>query len=116
MYTNPSTVFASSTNIPDSISRTVLPTAINSSTNDLTWTLTGTKTENSNVIEKTWYDDEALGTAYSQMINDNSILLEEGTWTFTLFATRNNKKVLEETADRYAKTLVDAIDAVSLTV
>ena len=86
-----------STNIPDSISRTVLPTAIDSSTNDLTWTLTGTKTENSNVIEKTWYDDEALGTAYSQMINDNSILLEEGTWTFTLFATRNNKKVLEET-------------------
>jgi uncharacterized repeat protein (TIGR02543 family) len=86
-----------STNIPDSISRTVLPTAIDSSTNDLTWTLTGTKTENSYVIEKTWYDDEALGTAYSQMINDNSILLEEGTWTFTLFATRNNKKVLEET-------------------
>lgn len=86
-----------STNIPDSISRTVLPTAIDSSTNDLTWTLTGTKTENSYVIEKTWYDDEVLGTAYSQMINDNSILLEEGTWTFTLFATRNNKKVLEET-------------------
>ena len=70
--------------------RSVLPTAIDETTTGLKWELTGIKDgeTTSNVI-KYWTDGNS-GTAYQSMTYDSGIVIDTGTWDFTLTASQNN--------------------------
>ena len=78
--------------------RSVLPTAIDETTTGLKWELTGIKDgeTTSNVI-KYWTDGNS-GTAYQSMTYDSGIVIDTGTWDFTLTASNTDgKNVLSAT-------------------
>ena len=71
--------------------RSVLPTAIEETTTGLKWELFGTKDDEQKTI-KSWTDvtDEAgtvTVTAYQSMTSDSGIVIDTGTWDFTLTAS-----------------------------
>ena len=71
--------------------RSVLPTAIKEDTTGLKWELVGTSGDKT--YSKIWYDDtDEAGTvtAYQSMTSDSEILIDTGTWDFTLTASQNN--------------------------
>ena len=85
--------------------RTVLPSnSFTKDTTGLTWTLTGSLNGGTEQQQlKEWNDEiteESTTTAYNNMISDTSITLHAGTWTFTLTAKANEKKVLEATIEQ----------------
>lgn len=84
-----------STNL-DSQSRSVLPTGITEQTQGLTWELVGTCEEKT--YSKEWNDrtseDGVITTAYNKMKSDNDLLLDVGTWLFSLKVKNNNGYVL----------------------
>ena len=65
--------------------RSVLPTAITKDTTGLKWELVGTKDGTPQTI-KSWTDDNS-GTAYQSMTSDSKIVIDTGTWDFTLTAS-----------------------------
>lgn len=65
--------------------RSVLPTAIEEDTEGLTWELVGTKAEESKQIG--YWEDDTDKTAYQKMVADTSLLVDTGTWDFTLTAS-----------------------------
>ncbi len=74
--------------------RSVLPTAIDETTTVLKWELTGIKDGTLQTI-KYWTDgaDETgtvTVTAYQSMTFDSGIVIDIGTWDFTLTASQNN--------------------------
>lgn len=82
----------------DSQSRSVLPTAIDETTTGLKWELTGIKDgeTTSNVIK--YWTDGNIGTAYQSMTYDSGIVIDTGTWDFTLTASNTDgKNVLSAT-------------------
>lgn len=85
-----------STNL-DSQSRSVLPTGITEQTQGLTWELVGTCEEKTYSIrwnDTTSEDGSVTSTAYNNMKNDNDLLLDVGTWLFSLKVKNNNGYVL----------------------
>ena len=89
-----------STNL-DSQSRSVLPTAITENTEGLTWELEGTcegKTY-SKIWNDTTSEDGVVTTAYNKMKSDNDLLLDVGTWNFTLKVKNNSGYVLFATKE-----------------
>ena len=85
-----------STNL-DSQSRSVLPTGITEQTQGLTWELVGTceeKTYSERWNDTTSEDGSVTSTAYNNMKNDNDLLLDVGTWLFSLKVKNNNGYVL----------------------
>ena len=82
--------------------RSVLPTAIEETTTGLKWELFGTKDDEQKTI-KSWTDvtDEAgtvTVTAYQSMTSDSGIVIDTGTWDFTLTASNTDgKNVLSAT-------------------
>lgn len=70
--------------------RSVLPTAIDETTTGLKWELTGIKDgeTTSNVI-KYWTDGNS-GTAYKSMTSNSGIVIDTGTWDFTLTASNTD--------------------------
>ena len=68
--------------------RSVLPTAIKEDTTGLTWILSGVKAEESKQIG--YWEDDTDKTAYQKMVADTSLLVDTGTWNFTLTAKQNN--------------------------
>ena len=85
-----------STNL-DSQSRSVLPTGITEQTQGLTWELVGTCEEKT--YSKEWddtisEDGSVTSSAYNNMISDNGLLLDVGTWSFSLKVKNNNGYVL----------------------
>ena len=80
-------------------SRTVLPQSYDENSAGLTWTLSVTKSSESNpILTKTWTDNTTI--AYQQMINEKNISLEPGYYIFSLVASKNNQKVLESTLQK----------------
>ena len=83
--------------------RTVLPSEpFSASSKGLTWTLTGSLNGGAVQELRKWSDTTGITetgttTAYNNMISDTPITLNAGTWTFTLTAKSNDKKVLEAT-------------------
>ena len=67
--------------------RSVLPTAIEETTTGLKWELVGKKNGEQKTI-KTWTDDNSR-TAY-ELMTDSEIVIDTGTWDFTLTASQNN--------------------------
>lgn len=65
--------------------RSVLPTEIKEDTTGLKWELVGTKDGTQQKI-KYWEDDNS-GTAYQSMTSDSKIVIDTGTWDFTLTAS-----------------------------
>ena len=65
--------------------RSVLPTEIKEDTTGLKWELVGTKDGTQQII-KSWTDDNS-GTAYKSMTSDSGIVIDIGTWDFTLTAS-----------------------------
>ena len=65
--------------------RSVLPTAITDTTTGLKWELVGIK-DGTQQISKFWTDDTDK-TAYQKMVADTSLLVDTGTWDFTLTAS-----------------------------
>lgn len=85
-----------STNL-DSYSRSVLPTGITEQTQGLTWELVGTcgsKTYPKRWNDKTSEDGSVTSSAYNNMISDNGLLLDVGTWSFSLKVRNDNGYVL----------------------
>lgn len=85
-----------STNL-DSQSRSVLPTGITEQTQGLAWELVGTceeKTYSERWNDTTSEDGSVTSTAYNNMKNDNDLLLDVGTWLFSLKVKNNNGYVL----------------------
>ena len=85
-----------STNL-DSYSRSVLPTGITEQTQGLTWELVGTcagKTYSKIWNDKTSEDGSVTLSAYNNMISDNGLLLDVGTWSFSLKVRNDNGYVL----------------------
>ena len=82
--------------------RSVLPTAIKEDTTGLKWELFGTKDGTQQIIES-WTDgtDETgtvTVTAYKSMTSDSGIVIDTGTWDFTLTASNTDgKNVLSAT-------------------
>ena len=82
--------------------RSVLPTAIDETTTGLKWELVGTKDGTQQIIES-WTDgtDETgtvTVTAYKSMTSGSEILIDIGTWDFTLTASNTDgKNVLSAT-------------------
>ena len=72
----------------DSQSRSVLPTAIKEDTKGLTWILSGVKAGESKQIG--YWEEDTDKTAYQKMVADTSLLVDTGTWDFTLTASQNN--------------------------
>ena len=72
----------------DSQSRSVLPTAIKEDTKGLTWILSGVKAGDSKQIG--YWEDDTDKTSYQKMVADTSLLVDTGTWDFTLTASQNN--------------------------
>lgn len=72
--------------------RSVLPTAIKEDTTGLKWELVGTSGDKT--YSKIWDDDtDEAGTvtvAYQSMTSDLGIVIDTGTWDFTLTASQNN--------------------------
>ena len=68
--------------------RSVLPTAIKEDTTGLTWILSGVKAGESKQIG--YWEDDTDKTAYQKMVADTSLLVDTGTWDFTLTASQNN--------------------------
>lgn len=71
--------------------RSVLPTAIKEDTTGLKWELVGTKDDTQQIIES-WTDgtDETgtvTVTAYKSMTSNSGIVIDTGTWDFTLTAS-----------------------------
>lgn len=80
-----------STNL-DSQSRSVLPTEITKDTKGLKWELVGIKDGTQQIIES-WTDgadETGTVTAYQSMTSDSGIVIDIGTWDFTLTASQNN--------------------------
>lgn len=76
--------------------RSVLPTAIEETTTGLKWELVGTK-NGTQQISKSWEDGNS-GTAYKSMTSDSEIVIDTGTWDFTLTASNTaGKNVLSAT-------------------
>lgn len=65
--------------------RSVLPTKIKEDTTGLKWELVGTKAEESKQIG--YWEDDNSGTAYQSMTSDSKIVIDTGTWDFTLTAS-----------------------------
>lgn len=65
--------------------RSVLPTEIKEDTRGLTWILSGVKAEESKQIG--YWEDDTDKTAYQKMVADTSLLVDTGTWDFTLTAS-----------------------------
>lgn len=85
----------------DSQSRSVLPTAIDETTTGLKWELEGTcegKTY-SNIWNDTISEDGVVTTAYNKMKSANDLLLDVGTWNFTLKVKNNSGYVLFATKE-----------------
>lgn len=81
--------------------RSVLPTAITEDTKGLTWELEGTcegKTY-SNIWNDTTSEDGVVTTAYNKMESANDLLLDVGTWIFTLKVKNNSGYVLFATKE-----------------
>ena len=81
--------------------RSVLPTAIEEDTEGLKWELEGTcegKTY-SKIWNDTTSEDGVVTTAYNKMKNDNDLLLDVGTWNFTLKVKNNSGYVLFATKE-----------------
>lgn len=81
--------------------RSVLPTAITENTKGLTWELEGTcegKTY-SNIWNDTTSEDGVVTTAYNKMKSDNDLVLDVGTWNFTLKVKNNSGYVLFATKE-----------------
>ena len=81
--------------------RSVLPTAIKEDTEGLTWELEGTcegKTY-SNIWNDTTSEDGVVTTAYNKMKRDNDLVLDVGTWNFTLKVKNNSGYVLFATKE-----------------
>lgn len=82
--------------------RSVLPTAITKDTTGLKWELVGTKDDTQQIIES-WTDgtDETgtvTVTAYQSMTSGSGIVIDIGTWDFTLTASNTDgKNVLSAT-------------------
>ena len=71
--------------------RSVLPTAIEQDTRGLKWKLVGTSGDKT--YSKIWDDDtDETGTvtAYQSMTSDSGIVIDTGTWDFTLTASQDN--------------------------
>lgn len=68
--------------------RSVLPTAIDETTTGLKWELFGVKAGESKQIG--YWEDDTDKTAYQKMVADTSLLVDTGTWEFTLTASQNN--------------------------
>ena len=81
--------------------RSVLPTAITENTKGLTWELEGTCEVKT--YSKIWNDktseDGVVTTAYNNMKSDNNLLLDVGTWNFTLKVKNNSGFVLFATKE-----------------
>ena len=76
--------------------RSVLPTAIKVDTTGLKWELVGTKNGEPKTI-KFWEDNNSV-TAYKLMTSDSGIVIDTGTWDFTLTASNTaGKNVLSAT-------------------
>lgn len=80
--------------------RSVLPTAIEETTTGLKWELVGTSGDKT--YSKIWDDDtDEAGTvtvAYQSMTSDSKIVIDTGTWDFTLTASNTDgKNVLSAT-------------------
>lgn len=85
----------------DSQSRSVLPTAIEDTTTGLKWELEGTcegKTY-SKIWNDTTSEDGVVTTAYNKMKSANDLLLDVGTWNFTLKVKNNSGYVLFATKE-----------------
>ena len=81
----------------DSQSRSVLPTGITEQTQGLTWELVGTceeKTYSNRWNDTISEDGSVTSSAYNNMISDNGLLLDVGTWSFSLKVKNNNGYVL----------------------
>ena len=81
--------------------RSVLPTAIEETTTGLKWELEGTcegKTY-SKIWNDTTSEDGVVTTAYNKMKSDNDLLLDVGTWNFTLKVKNNSGYVLFATKE-----------------
>lgn len=81
--------------------RSVLPTEIKEDTTGLTWELEGTcegKTY-SKIWNDTTSEDGVVTTAYNKMKNANDLLLDVGTWNFTLKVKNNSGYVLFATKE-----------------
>lgn len=81
--------------------RSVLPTAITDITTGLKWELEGTcegKTY-SKIWNDTTSEDGVVTTAYNKMKDDNDLLLDVGTWNFTLKVKNNSGYVLFATKE-----------------
>ncbi len=68
--------------------RSVLPIAITKDTTGLKWELFGVKAGESKQIG--YWEDDTDKTAYQKMVADTSLLVDTGTWEFTLTASQNN--------------------------
>lgn len=68
--------------------RSVLPTAIKEDTKGLTWILSGVKAGESKQIG--YWEDDTDKTAYQKMVADTSLLVDTGTWDFTLTASNTD--------------------------
>lgn len=69
--------------------RSVLPTAIDETTTELKWELVGTKDDTQQIIES-WTDgadETGTVTAYKLMTSNSGIVIDTGTWDFTLTAS-----------------------------
>ena len=81
--------------------RSVLPTAITKDTTGLKWELEGTcegKTY-SKIWNDTTSEDGVVTTAYNKMKSANDLLLDVGTWNFTLKVKNNSGYVLFATKE-----------------
>lgn len=81
--------------------RSVLPTEIKEDTEGLTWELEGTC--EGKTYSKIWNDtiseDGVVTTAYNKMKSDNDLVLDVGTWNFTLKVKNNSGYVLFATKE-----------------
>ena len=68
--------------------RSVLPTAIKEDTKGLTWILSGVKAGDSKKIG--YWEDDTGKTSYQKMVADTSLLVDTGTWDFTLTASNTD--------------------------
>ena len=90
-----------STNFSDTKTRTVLPTPFSTEVLGYKWVLYAQSSSSTEQIEvKAWEDTKDENNtpilAYNNMLNDDNILLDVGSYTFTLIVYNgDNKKVLE---------------------
>ena len=88
--------------ISTDMKKSVLPSEpFSDSSTGLTWTLTGSLNGGAVQELRKWSDtisvtEAATTTAYNKMISDTSIILNAGSWTFTLSASNDSGKLLLE--------------------